>query len=188
LRPLPSPSSFCQRAPPHTELLDLDPLPLSALRDPSLEALYAGRFTHFNPIQTQARLGCVCVWGGGRWCVVVCVGRDPLSPVKGRNTNAITHADVNNPNNQSKNNKTIDRTNQAFHALYHTDASVLVGAPTGSGKTVTSELAMFRLWRAHPGDKVCVRGVCLVLFSCGVVVLIEKGGRARAKRHRPNAP
>jgi hypothetical protein len=45
--------------PPHTELLDLDPLPLGALRNPQIEALYAGRFTHFNPIQTQAR------WGGG---------------------------------------------------------------------------------------------------------------------------
>ena len=81
--------------PPHTELLDLDPLPLSALRDARLEALYQGRFTHFNPIQTQA-----------------------------------------------------------FHALYHTDAPVLLGAPTGSGKTVSAELAMFRLWAAHPGDKV----------------------------------
>jgi hypothetical protein len=45
-----------QRMPPHTELLDLDPLPLSALRSPQLEGLYTGRFTHFNPIQTQ-------VWG-----------------------------------------------------------------------------------------------------------------------------
>lgn len=40
--------------PPHTELLDLDPLPLSALRNPQYESLYQGRFTHFNPIQTQA--------------------------------------------------------------------------------------------------------------------------------------
>ena len=39
---------------PPTELLDLDPLPLSALRHPAYQALYAGRFTHFNPIQTQA--------------------------------------------------------------------------------------------------------------------------------------
>ncbi len=41
------------RTPPHTALLDLDPLPLSALGDPDLVALYQGRFTHFNPIQTQ---------------------------------------------------------------------------------------------------------------------------------------
>ena len=40
--------------PPHVELLDLDPLPLSALRNQQYEELYRGRFTHFNPIQTQA--------------------------------------------------------------------------------------------------------------------------------------
>ncbi len=43
---------------------------------------------------------------------------------------------------------------QAFHALYHTDESVLLGAPTGSGKTISSELAMLRLFNAHPGSKV----------------------------------
>ncbi|GIL81339.1 hypothetical protein Vretifemale_10405, partial [Volvox reticuliferus] len=84
-----------ERMPPHTELLDLDPLPLTALRNPDYEALYAGRFTHFNPIQTQA-----------------------------------------------------------FHTLYHTDENVLLGAPTGSGKTISSELTMMRLWNAHPGHKV----------------------------------
>ncbi|GFR39797.1 hypothetical protein Agub_g283, partial [Astrephomene gubernaculifera] len=84
-----------ERMPPHTELLDLDPLPLSALRHPAYETLYAGRFTHFNPIQTQA-----------------------------------------------------------FHTLYHTDENVLLGAPTGSGKTISSELTMMRLWTAHPGLKV----------------------------------
>ena len=42
-----------ERHPPHTELLDLDPLPVTALGRPEYEALY--RFSHFNPIQTQAR-------------------------------------------------------------------------------------------------------------------------------------
>jgi pre-mRNA-splicing helicase BRR2 len=42
-----------EKYPPPTELLDLQPLPLSALRNPDYEALYSG-FTHFNPIQTQA--------------------------------------------------------------------------------------------------------------------------------------
>eukprot|EP00656_Telonema_subtile_P033410 TRINITY_DN3701_c0_g1_i2.p1 TRINITY_DN3701_c0_g1~~TRINITY_DN3701_c0_g1_i2.p1 ORF type:complete len:1741 (-),score=696.10 TRINITY_DN3701_c0_g1_i2:270-5492(-) len=42
-----------EKYPPHTELLDLQPLPVSALRNPKFEALYAGAFTHFNPIQTQ---------------------------------------------------------------------------------------------------------------------------------------
>lgn len=46
---------------------------------------------------------------------------------------------------------------QAFHTLYHTDESVLLGAPTGSGKTISSELTMLRLFKEHPGEKVCRR-------------------------------
>ncbi|KAL4525728.1 hypothetical protein Ndes2526B_g09336 [Nannochloris sp. 'desiccata'] len=82
-----------ERHPPHTELLDLDPLPLSALGNPTYQALYT-RFSHFNPIQTQA-----------------------------------------------------------FHTLYHTDENVLLGAPTGSGKTISAELTLLRLFTAHPGAK-----------------------------------
>jgi pre-mRNA-splicing helicase BRR2 len=37
---------------PPTELLDLQPLPVTALRNPSYEALYQ-EFKHFNPVQTQ---------------------------------------------------------------------------------------------------------------------------------------
>ena len=43
---------------PPTELLDLQPLPVTALRNPAFEALYAG-FKTFNPIQTQARSICI---------------------------------------------------------------------------------------------------------------------------------
>ena len=81
--------------PPHTDLLDLTPLPRSALRDASFEALYEKKFTHFNAIQTQA-----------------------------------------------------------FHALYHSSKNVLLGAPTGSGKTVSAELAMLRVFRDTPEKKV----------------------------------
>jgi pre-mRNA-splicing helicase BRR2 len=42
-----------QRYPPHTELLDLQPLPVTALKDPLAEALYSHKFHHFNAIQTQ---------------------------------------------------------------------------------------------------------------------------------------
>eukprot|EP00899_Mesostigma_viride_P012040 jgi/Mesvir1/20837/Mv07930-RA.1 len=42
-----------EKYPPPTELLDLQPLPVSALRNAEFEALYAGSFQHFNPIQTQ---------------------------------------------------------------------------------------------------------------------------------------
>uniref|UniRef100_A0A9J7XKW9 Activating signal cointegrator 1 complex subunit 3 n=1 Tax=Cyprinus carpio carpio TaxID=630221 RepID=A0A9J7XKW9_CYPCA len=72
-----------ERHPPHTELLDLQPLPVTALGNREYESLY--KFTHFNPIQTQI-----------------------------------------------------------FHTLYHTDTNVLLGAPTGSGKTIAAEMAIFR--------------------------------------------
>jgi replicative superfamily II helicase len=39
---------------------------------------------------------------------------------------------------------------QVFHPLYHSDASVLIGAPTGSGKTVMAELAALRCFRMSP--------------------------------------
>ncbi|KAJ1439332.1 Sec63 Brl domain-containing protein [Ochromonadaceae sp. CCMP2298] len=41
-----------QKFPPPAELLDLQPLPVGALRNPVFESLYP-RFSHFNPIQTQ---------------------------------------------------------------------------------------------------------------------------------------
>jgi pre-mRNA-splicing helicase BRR2 len=41
-----------QKYPPPTELLDLQPLPVSALRNKTHESLY-NTFKHFNPIQTQ---------------------------------------------------------------------------------------------------------------------------------------
>lgn len=41
-----------EKYPPPTELLDLQPLPVSALRNGAYEALYEGT-SHFNPIQTQ---------------------------------------------------------------------------------------------------------------------------------------
>ncbi|KAK1394469.1 hypothetical protein POM88_013525 [Heracleum sosnowskyi] len=66
----------------HTELLDLKPLPVTALGNNAYDALYS--FLHFNPIQTQA-----------------------------------------------------------FHVLYHMENNVLLGAPTGSGKTISAELLCF---------------------------------------------
>ncbi|EPS72238.1 hypothetical protein M569_02516, partial [Genlisea aurea] len=41
-----------EKYPPPTELLDLQPLPVTALRSPAYEALYQ-QFKHFNPVQTQ---------------------------------------------------------------------------------------------------------------------------------------
>ncbi|GLG93341.1 Putative activating signal cointegrator 1 complex subunit 3 B [Gryllus bimaculatus] len=79
--------------PPHTDLLPLEPLPITVLKDPAFESLY--NFSHFNPVQTQI-----------------------------------------------------------FHCLYHTDSNVLLGAPTGSGKTIAAEVAMFRVFKQYPGMKV----------------------------------
>ncbi|KNE71806.1 hypothetical protein AMAG_16111 [Allomyces macrogynus ATCC 38327] len=76
---------------PHTDLLNLNPLPISALQNPVLEAICAQKFQFFNPIQTQV-----------------------------------------------------------FHTLYHSRENVLLGAPTGSGKTVAAELAMWATFRDFP--------------------------------------
>ena len=62
---------------PFTELLDLQPLPITALKNPLFEGLYGFKF--FNPIQTQV-----------------------------------------------------------FFSLYQTNKNILIGAPTGSGKTIMS--------------------------------------------------
>ncbi|KAK4204194.1 Sec63 Brl domain-containing protein [Triangularia verruculosa] len=79
----------------YTDLLNLQPLPISALKNPALEELYAQRFQYFNPMQTQL-----------------------------------------------------------FHTLYHRPVNVLLGSPTGSGKTVAAELAMWWAFRERPGSKV----------------------------------
>jgi replicative superfamily II helicase len=84
-----------QNRAPHTNLLDLQPLPVSALKDPVLEEICSQRFSYFNPVQTQV-----------------------------------------------------------FHTLYHRRENVLLGAPTGSGKTVAAELAMWAAFRDFPKSKV----------------------------------
>ena len=79
---------------PFTELLDLSPLPTTALKNPVFEELYK-RFKFFNPIQTQL-----------------------------------------------------------FFSLYQDNKNILIGAPTGSGKTIMSELAILNLIKTSPDKKV----------------------------------
>ena len=43
---------------------------------------------------------------------------------------------------------------QIFYSVYHTDENLLIGAPTGSGKTVIAELAMLRLFKKNPTGKI----------------------------------
>ncbi|KAK9491575.1 Sec63 Brl domain-containing protein [Lipomyces doorenjongii] len=78
-----------------TKLLNLRPLPVTALHDPVIEAIYQQKFNYFNPMQTMI-----------------------------------------------------------FHCLYHTSSNVLLGSPTGSGKTVAAELAMWWAFREFPKSKV----------------------------------
>jgi activating signal cointegrator complex subunit 3 len=78
----------------HTELLDLFPLPKSALNNTEYEKIFP-QFKYFNPIQTQV-----------------------------------------------------------FYSCYNSDENILVGAPTGSGKTVVAELAILRVFRLKPFTKI----------------------------------
>ena len=43
---------------------------------------------------------------------------------------------------------------QVFHNLYHNDMNVLIGAPTSSGKTIMSELAILRVFNEKPDGKI----------------------------------
>ena len=50
-----------EKYPPPTELLDLQPLPITALRNPAFEGLYKNIKT-FNPIQTQVPPSFLCIF------------------------------------------------------------------------------------------------------------------------------
>lgn len=78
-----------------TNLLRLQPLPVSALHNKEIESIYSNKFHYFNPMQTMV-----------------------------------------------------------FHSLYNTNSSVFVGSPTGSGKTVVAELAIWHAFNEFPGSKI----------------------------------
>lgn len=43
---------------------------------------------------------------------------------------------------------------QVFHSCYYTDTPIILGAPTGSGKTIVAELCVLKLFRENPRLKV----------------------------------
>jgi activating signal cointegrator complex subunit 3 len=43
---------------------------------------------------------------------------------------------------------------QVFQTLYHDDCNCLIGAPTGSGKTIIAELAILRILKTQPQAKI----------------------------------
>ncbi|PRT56048.1 Antiviral helicase SLH1 [Wickerhamiella sorbophila] len=81
--------------PIQTRLLNLRPLPVTALKNQTIEQYYRRKFEFFNPMQTMC-----------------------------------------------------------FHTLYHEKTSVLLGSPTGSGKTIACEIAIWAALRDRPGSKI----------------------------------
>ncbi len=78
---------------------------------------------------------------------------------------------------------------QIFHVAYHTDHNLLLGAPTGSGKTVAAELCVMRLMntcgRAGPGSKgesAFVRLAWLASLVCAGVMVCFPPPRAAEAR------
>lgn len=157
-----------EKYPPPTELLDLQPLPVSALRNPSFESLYKG-FTHFNPIQTQVR--CPSISGlptgasshphHGDCCLSVAHSLYPLLPCPLYVPLTPCHIPVCQPAILSSSCGQLANASsshewlvvQVFTALYNTDDNALVAAPTGSGKTVCAEFAIMRMLTKAAGAK-----------------------------------
>lgn len=74
-----------EKYPPPTELLDLQPLPVTALRNSAFEAVYQNKFPFFNPIQTQGETG---------------VTHHPLQESENTTTEGFSHMKVENKNLQ----------------------------------------------------------------------------------------
>ena len=69
---------------------------------------------------------------------------------------------------------------QVFHHMYHTDLNALVGAPTGSGKTITAELALLRVFALYPGQKV--------IYIAPLKALVKERLEDWGRRSLPSAP
>lgn len=65
---------------------------------------------------------------------------------------------------------------QIFHTLYHTDENILLGAPTGSGKTISAELAILRNFAAYPARKIIYIAPLKVSFCCQELLVSQPPG------------
>jgi len=70
---------------------------------------------------------------------------------------------------------------QVFHTCYHTDYNLLMGAPTGSGKTIVAEFAMYRLFDRYPNEKVIYIAPLKALAKERIVDWGERFGRQLGK-------
>ena len=69
--------------------------------------------------------------------------------------------------------------------LYHSDESVLLGAPTGSGKTAVAEIAIMRMLNEHPGAKVPLVLSVGVSIAALVFLVVAVALRLRLVARKP---
>lgn len=130
-----------EKYPPPTELLDLQPLPVTALRNSAFEALYQNKFPFFNPIQTQGRDYMLFSLIQFHCHLKVA---SPLGTVVCFQKIFFTHFFF-----------FFTFSPAVFNAVYNSDDNVFVGAPTGSGKTICAEFAILRML-LHNAEGRCV--------------------------------
>ena len=120
----------------HTDVLNLQPLPITALQDERLEGLYAPNFLHFNPIQTQAFHTLYHTDGNVLMGAPTGSGADEshlAPPSTAPCLSMLTPPET------------------AASALAHMRGH---GRDVATGKTVIAEIAMWRAFRVAPKGKV----------------------------------
>ena len=70
---------------------------------------------------------------------------------------------------------------QIFHTAFHTNYNMLLGAPTGSGKTIAAELTLFRMFNEAPGEKAVYIAPLKALSKERLIDWEERLGRQLGK-------
>ncbi|VDK71756.1 unnamed protein product, partial [Onchocerca ochengi] len=119
-----------EKYPPPTELLDLQPLPLSALNNKLFQSIFQQKnISVFNPIQTQVICGELMLEGINLFDIR-CIANE-LETIGAR----------------------VELLGQIFRTVYEGNDNVFIGAPHGSGKTVCAEFALLRHFDNRPDAK-----------------------------------